>query len=99
MTLSWTDKSLSETAFVVQKSTDGGLSWTDLTTVNRLLFDSVTGVPIPNTVGDVLTYADPAWTSGTQYRVRALNEIGYAGSAGAFMQDVVQSAWMVVATA
>ena len=69
LTLSWTDNSLSETAFVVQKSVDGA-NWTQV------------GDPIvrpllaPNTTGEVLSYVDPTWASGHMYRVVAQNTVG-----------------------
>jgi hypothetical protein len=69
MTLSWTDNSLSETAFVVEKSVDGGVNWTTLGQIDRLLTD-------PNTKGGVESIADPAWVSGDQYRVFAQNTVG-----------------------
>jgi FtsP/CotA-like multicopper oxidase with cupredoxin domain len=69
MTLSWTDNSLSETAFVVQKSSDGGASWADIYTVERLLSD-------PNTTRETLSYVDTTWVSGDQYRVVAQNTVG-----------------------
>ena len=51
MTLTWIDDSITETAFVVQKSSDGGVTWMDLYTVTRLLTD-------PNTAGDTWDYAN-----------------------------------------
>jgi FtsP/CotA-like multicopper oxidase with cupredoxin domain len=68
-TLTWTDRSLSETAFVVQKSSDGGATWMDMFTVQRLLSD-------PNTAGEVLSYVDTTWVAGDQYRVVAQNTVG-----------------------
>ena len=67
-TLSWTDQSLSETAFVVEKSTDG-VNWTETHRVDRILTDK-------NTIGEILSFADPAWVAGDQYRVVAQNTVG-----------------------
>ena len=69
MTLTWIDDSITETAFVVQKSSDGGVTWMDLYTVTRLLTD-------PNTAGEMLSFIDPTWVSGDQYRVLAQNTVG-----------------------
>jgi hypothetical protein len=66
-TLSWTDNSLSETAFVVEKRVNG--AWTPVHTVQRPLTAA-------NTSGDTLTYVDATWTSGDQYRVVAQNTVG-----------------------
>jgi len=43
-TLTWTDESLSETAFVVEKSSDGGATWTEVGTVQRLFSDPLKAV-------------------------------------------------------
>jgi len=66
-TLSWTDSSLSETAFVVQKLVSG--VWTPVGQIDRLLTD-------PNTAGDVLNFTVSTWVTGDQYRVVAQNTIG-----------------------
>jgi len=68
-TLSWIDQSLSETAFAVEKSVDGGLSWTEIGLINR----DLTAV---NTTGGVETFIDPSWVVGDQYRVVAQNTVG-----------------------
>ena len=65
--LTWTDNSVSETAFTVQKLIGG--TWTTVDTVERPLLD-------PNTTGDQLTYADPTFVTGDQYRVVAQNAVG-----------------------
>jgi FtsP/CotA-like multicopper oxidase with cupredoxin domain len=67
-TLSWIDTSLSETAFVVQKSTDG-INWTDVTQVDVPL-------DVPNTSGGLISYTDPSWVTGETYRVYAQNTVG-----------------------
>jgi FtsP/CotA-like multicopper oxidase with cupredoxin domain len=67
-TLSWTDNSLSETAFVVEKSTDG-VTWTAIGKIDRVITDQ-------NTTGEVLNLNDPSWTAGDQYRVVAQNTVG-----------------------
>ncbi len=67
MTLTWTDNSVSETAFVVEKSTDG-VTWTAVGGIERAL-------TAPNTTG-VESFTDPAWLGGESYRVLALNTVG-----------------------
>jgi Ca2+-binding RTX toxin-like protein/FtsP/CotA-like multicopper oxidase with cupredoxin domain len=68
-TLTWTDNSLSETAFVVEKSQDGGTTWVELGRIDRVLAD-------PNTAGGTESFVDPAWLVGDQYRVVAQNTVG-----------------------
>ena len=75
-TLSWTDRSLSETAFVIEKSVDGGTSWTEVGRINRLLFDQNSGEPVPNTTGEVLSFPVGTWVEGDQFRVAAQNTVG-----------------------
>ena len=69
-TLTWTDQSLSETAFVVEKSTDG-LNWTEIGRIDRVLTAA-------NTKGETLSFLDSAWVAGdsAQYRVVAQNTVG-----------------------
>ncbi len=69
-TLSWTDNSLSETAFVVERSADGGTSWTPAGRIDRTLFPN-TG----STAGGVESVT-VAWAEGDQFRVVALNTVG-----------------------
>ena len=68
-TLSWTDSSINETAFVVFESTDGGDSFTNVGRVDRVLTD-------PNTAGGTESMAVGAAPSGTQFRVMAENTVG-----------------------
>jgi FtsP/CotA-like multicopper oxidase with cupredoxin domain/fibronectin type 3 domain-containing protein len=68
-TLSWIDNSQSETAFVVEKSQDGGISWAQVWQIDRVLTD-------PNTTGGTESFTDPAWATGDQYRVVAQNTVG-----------------------
>jgi hypothetical protein len=68
-TLEWTDSSLSETAFVIEKSSDGGATWEVVEQIDRVITD-------PNTTGGIETFTDPAYTNGDQYRVFAQNTIG-----------------------
>ena len=68
-TLSWTDNSLSETAFIVEKSRDGGTTWTEVHRIEHAL-------TAPNTKGQVLNFTDPLWAAGQQYRVAAQNTVG-----------------------
>ena len=77
-TLTWTDESLSETAFVVQKLIGG--VWTQVGVVPRLFSNPALAVLLPgglaNTVGDSVSFTDPTWVSGDQYRVVAENTVG-----------------------
>ncbi|HSL30664.1 MAG TPA: fibronectin type III domain-containing protein [Anaerolineales bacterium] len=82
--LSWTDNSLSETRFVIEKSTDGGVSWTEIGAVEQLpknakgdviVMDPMMGPP-PNTTGDTLSFDVGAWAEGDQFRVVAQNVVG-----------------------
>jgi titin len=68
-TLSWTDQSLSETAFAVQKSSDGGSSWTEVGRIERVITDQ-------NTKGEVLGFDVGTWVEGDQFRVVAQNTVG-----------------------
>ena len=79
--LSWSDNSINETAFVVQRNNGSG--WVDAGTVNTLL-------SAPNTHGTV-SFTDPVSYNATsvyQYRVVAQNTIGYGGE---FMSLTAQS--------
>ena len=71
-TLSWNDNSIADTAYVVQKSTDAGVTWTDVETVT-------TDLTQPNTTGP-MSVVDSTWASGTQYRIVAENTVGYGGA-------------------
>jgi FtsP/CotA-like multicopper oxidase with cupredoxin domain len=78
-TLTWTDGSLSETAFMVEKSVDGGVTWTAAAQVDRPLgVVNANGVAVPyqNTTGERFSFTDPSWASGAQYRVVARNTVG-----------------------
>jgi FtsP/CotA-like multicopper oxidase with cupredoxin domain len=70
-TLSWTDNSRSETAFVVEKSTDGGISWVEAGRTDRQLFPN-TGI----TTGGVESFTALSWVEGDQFRVVAQNIVG-----------------------
>jgi FtsP/CotA-like multicopper oxidase with cupredoxin domain len=69
--LSWIDNSRSETAFVVEKSQDGGISWTEVGRIDRPLLPGA-----GSTTGDVESFTDLAWAMGDQYRVVAQNVVG-----------------------
>ncbi len=78
-TLTWTDNSLSETAFVVEKSADGGANWNEVGVVQRLFSDPLNGVllsPLPAPKGEVLTFPVEGHVATDQYRVYAQNTIG-----------------------
>jgi hypothetical protein len=88
-TLTWTDNSLSETQFLVQRSTDGGTTWTDVGT-KATLFDKpglgpgVNGgtpqlpglLPGANSSGGTYSLDVGTVTSGDQFRVVAQNTVG-----------------------
>jgi len=67
--LTWTDNSINENEFIIQKSTDGGTTWVDIT------------VPSPSETGtgSMVTYTDTTVSGGTTYtyRVIARNRAGY----------------------
>jgi len=71
-TLSWIDESVAETAYVVEKSTDGGTTWTPETQIDSPL-------DVTNTAGDTLTYVDATAVTGDMFRIVALNTVGYTG--------------------
>ena len=68
MTLSWVDTSISETAFVVEKSTDS-IVWTYVGQIDVPL-------DVPNTSGGLISYIDPSWVTGETYRVYAQKTVG-----------------------
>jgi len=68
-TLSWTDNSLSETAFVVEKLAFGDSIWKEIGRKSRTL-------GALNTTGDIETIQDLAHVTGDQYRVFAENTVG-----------------------
>jgi FtsP/CotA-like multicopper oxidase with cupredoxin domain len=70
-TLSWTDNSINETSFLVQRSTDGGTTWTEVGT-------SASPLNAANTHG-TRSLVDTAYDAFTdyQYRVVARNTAGY----------------------
>jgi len=74
LNLRWNDKSLSETAFLVQKTTDG-TTWTNVGT-------SPSPLDLPNTTGP-RSFTDPAVFNqnlASKYRVVAQNVIGYGAA-------------------
>ena len=80
-TLTWTDNSINETAFLVQTVDGRRTTWTDVGTVSRLFQDPLNAVlldPVPaaNTTGDTVTFTDPALVAGGRYRVVAQNTVG-----------------------
>ncbi|HET9908304.1 MAG TPA: fibronectin type III domain-containing protein [Anaerolineales bacterium] len=70
-TVSWMDNSRSETAFIVEKSQDGGISWTEIGRVDRLLAPDA-----GSSTGGTESFTDTAWVAGDQYRVVAQNTVG-----------------------
>ena len=83
--LSWTDNSIAETAYVVERMNGTGI-WTPVGTIQSPLGAA-------NTSGAVLTLDDATVLQGTtyQYRVVAQNKVGYGGINPAYMQTTVQS--------
>jgi hypothetical protein len=79
--VTWNDNSITETSFVIQRTTDG-TTWTDAGTL-------VSALDQPNLHG-VRTFTDPTAVATTayQYRVVARNTVGYGG---AFPGMTVQS--------
>jgi len=71
----WNDNSITETSFLIQRSTDG-ITWTTVATVNTPLV-----VPYINTRQLDRSVTDPTSNSNTayQYRVVARNTVGYGG--------------------
>jgi FtsP/CotA-like multicopper oxidase with cupredoxin domain len=70
-TLTWNDNSINETAFLVQRSTDGGTTWTDVG-------NSLSPLDQPNALG-TRSMIDPTFspTGSYKYRVVAKNTVGY----------------------
>src|SRR5262249_31112607 len=66
VTLSWTDNSNNEQGFIVQRSTDGGQTWSNVRTLGA----------------NVTTHVDKTVTAGRTYayRVEAFNALGDSGS-------------------
>jgi FtsP/CotA-like multicopper oxidase with cupredoxin domain len=89
-TLKWNDNSINETDFVVQRSTDGGATWSNIGT-------SVSPLDQPNTHG-VRSIVDSTFdiNGNYQYRVIARNTVGYGAE---FMSMIVQSVSQVLAYA
>jgi hypothetical protein len=82
VSLSWNDNSIAETSYVIQRMTGTAGTWADIGTIVSPL-DQV------NTRG-VLTFADTTaqFNTAYQYRILALNTVGYGG---AFPAKTVQS--------
>ncbi len=86
LTLTWYDNSINETAFVIQRSADGGGSWVDLGTVNQPLHQTDPAVD-----KGMRSFTDTTYLRNATYlyRVVAQNTIGYGGQ---FMSLTVKSA-------
>ncbi len=75
LVLSWNDNSINETEFVIQRSADGGTTWSDIGTVSSPLDQ-------PNTHG-TRTFTDTSFRLNSTtylYRVVAQNTVGYGGA-------------------
>ncbi len=83
LTVNWTDNSISETAYVLQRTADNGVTWIDVATIASPLNQ-------PNTTGTALSAVDTQWGRHPTnlYRIVAQNTVGYGG---AFMSLTVQS--------
>ncbi len=84
LTLTWTDNSITETSFLVQRQAGAAGAWTTIGTVNVPL-DPVPATPAiePNTAGGTLSYTDTTFRWNTTqyfYRVVARNTVGYGGA-------------------
>ncbi len=91
LTLTWTDNSINETSFLVQRMDRPGV-WTDLGTVDSPL-------NVTNTHG-TRSFIDTTYrlNGGYQYRVIALNTVGYGGAFMTLTVRSVPSAPLVVGT-
>jgi titin len=78
VTLSWTDLSTNETGFLIERSTDGGATFTTVTTLAR----TATNTKSTNVA---VSYVDnlvaPVTQGSYQYRVTAVNQTGTATNA------------------
>ena len=93
-TLSWTDNSRSETAFVVEKSQDGGISWTEVGRVDRPLAPGA-----GSTTGGTESFTDPNWVAGDRYRVVAQNTVGDTWDyADPNLNEIVQGGFPTITT-
>ncbi len=84
--LTWQDNSITETASVVQRSTDFGVNWTDVGTIPSPLDQP--NIHQPRSYTDPSTF-DPA-TTVRYYRVLAKNAVGYVADP-AYPSMTVQS--------
>ena len=93
-TLTWTDNSRSETAFVVEKSKDGGISWTEVGRVDRPL-----AAGAGSTTGGNESFTDLTWVAGDQYRVVAQNTVGDTWDyADPNLNEIVQGGFPTITT-
>jgi FtsP/CotA-like multicopper oxidase with cupredoxin domain len=77
--VTWSDNSLTETSFLIQRSTDGGATWVDAGTVQSPLSqDQATGT------GSQKFYDEVDPSVERDYRVLAVNTVGYINDAGDF---------------
>ncbi|MHA3835484.1 multicopper oxidase domain-containing protein [Terrabacter sp. AAH1] len=74
VTLTWTDNSITETSYLIQRSTNG-TTWTTSGTLPVTL-------AVNNTTGSTRTFTDPnsVGTTPYLYRVIAQNTVGYGGA-------------------
>ena len=81
VTLAWTDNSISETGFVIQRSSDNGATWAILTTTGAN--STATGTYADTTVGEGAAYS---------YRVQAVNTAGHSATSNAPSVTIIPAA-------
>ena len=96
LTLTWTDTSITETSFLVQKQAGAAGAWTTIGTVAVPLDPNPATLVIePNTSGGTRSFIDTTFRfNSTQYyyRVIARNTVGYGGAYPVTNADSVPSA-------
>lgn len=83
LTVNWTDNSIAETGYALQRTADNGATWVTVATVASPL-------NVPNTAGGSRSAVDTQWGrfATNLYRIVAQNTVGYGG---AFMSLTAQS--------
>ncbi len=74
LTVNWTDNSIAETAYALQRTADNGATWVTVATIASPL-------NLPNTAGAALSAVDTQWgrNATNLYRIVAQNTVGYGG--------------------
>lgn len=92
LTLTWNDRSITETSFVVQRQDGPTAAW-------RTLGSVVTPLDVPNMAAGTRSFTDTTFRWNTtlySYRVITRNTVGYTGSNGAYPVVNADSASEVV---